>query len=189
MKLRDAVQNLRYFRLPPGFRGRSGWFVQLWWIVQSTLFGLSPQFMYRWRRWLLRLFGARLGRGVLIRPTARVTYPWKVSIGDWSWIGDDVVLYSLGEIEIGSNAVISQRAYICTASHDYTKPGFDIYSKKIVIGNDADSLAKAIEKIRSMNMQRMGRIGWQWMRKKFIWDVIAKQMFELYQEITGKVRA
>jgi len=135
--MKSPIQVLESFTIPPGFRGRPGWFVQLWWIVQSTLFGLSPQFMYGWRRWLLKLFGARVGKGVIIRPTARVTYPWKVSIGDWSWIGDEAVLYSLGEIEIGSNAVISQRSYICTAGHDYTRPGFDIYSKKIVIGDEA----------------------------------------------------
>jgi len=135
--MNTTFQDLSKFSLPPGFRGRPGWIVQLWWIVQSTLFGLSPQFMYGWRRWLLRLFGARVGRGVLIRPTARVTYPWKVSIGDGAWVGDEVVLYSLGEIKIGSNTVISQRSYICAASHDYTKPRFDIYAKKTVIGDES----------------------------------------------------
>ena len=59
----------------------------------------------------------------------------KVKIGDYSWIGDQVVLYSLGDIEIGSNTVISQRSYLCTGSHDYTSNNFDIYSKKITIGS------------------------------------------------------
>src|SRR4051812_46747933 len=111
-------QDLSEFRLPEHFRGRPAWLVQLWWLVQSTLFGLSPQFMYGWRRFLLRLFGARIGDKVLVRPTARITYPWKVSIGNHSWIGDEAILYSLGEIEIGANVVISQRSYICTGSHD-----------------------------------------------------------------------
>jgi len=66
----------------------------------------------------------------------KVTCPWKVSIGDWSWVGDEVVLYSIGEIEIGSNTVISQRSYLCTAGHDYTKPSFDTYLKKIVIEDE-----------------------------------------------------
>jgi putative colanic acid biosynthesis acetyltransferase WcaF len=64
----------------------------------------------------------------------RVTYPWKVSIGDYAWVGDDVVLYSLGEIEIGAHTVISQNSYICTGSHDFTKPAFDIYALPIKIG-------------------------------------------------------
>ncbi|KHD08202.1 acyl transferase [Candidatus Thiomargarita nelsonii] len=130
------MQDLSQFKLPKDFRGRPAWIVQLWWLTQSTLFGLSPQFMYRWRRWLLRLFGAKIGKSVLIRPTARITYPWKVSIGDWSWIGDNVELYSLGEIEIGANTVISQKSYICTGGHDFRLPSFDIYAKKIQIGSE-----------------------------------------------------
>ena len=131
------IQRLSLFRMPVGFRGKSNIFTQLWWLVQTSLFKLSPQFMYAWRRWLLRIFGAKVGNGVIIRPTVRVTYPWKVSIGDHAWIGDDVVLYSLGEIEIGQHAVISQRSYICTGGHDYQKQSFDIYAKKIIIEPEA----------------------------------------------------
>jgi putative colanic acid biosynthesis acetyltransferase WcaF len=118
------VQDLRRFTVPPGFRGRPAWFVQCWWLVQGTLFALSPQFMFGWRNWLLRRFGARIGTGVRIRPSARITYPWKVSIGDWSWLGDDAVLYSLDIICVGSNVSISQRCYLCAGSHDYTRPDF-----------------------------------------------------------------
>src|SRR5450432_693057 len=81
---RQRVQDLKAFRLPANFRGRPAWFVQLWWIVQSTLFRGSPQVFYGWRRFLLRLFGCSLGKGVLVRATAEITYPWKVSIGDYS---------------------------------------------------------------------------------------------------------
>jgi putative colanic acid biosynthesis acetyltransferase WcaF len=130
-------QDLSKFRVPETFRGRPAWFVQLWWLVQATLFGLSPQFMFGWRRFLLRAFGARVGKNVLIRPTARITYPWKVTIGDYSWIGDEAVLYSLGEIVIGSHAVISQRSYVCTGTHDSGMPSFDILAKKIVIEDEA----------------------------------------------------
>lgn len=134
---RVTYQDLNAFRLPAGFRGRPAWIVQLWWLVQGSVFRYSPQFMYGWRRWLLRCFGARVGRKVLVRPTVRVTYPWKVSIGDYSWIGDDVVLYSLGEIEIGSNAVVSQRSYICTGGHDHEEPAFSIFSRKVVIEDES----------------------------------------------------
>jgi putative colanic acid biosynthesis acetyltransferase WcaF len=130
-------QDLATFRVPKTFRGRPSWYVQLWWLVQSTLFGLSPQFMYGWRRFLLRLFGAQIGKNVLIRPSARITYPWKLVIGDYSWIGDDAVLYSLGNIVIGSNVVISQRSYVCTGTHDCNVPSFDILAKTIVIENEA----------------------------------------------------
>lgn len=129
------MQRLDQHKIPKGFRGKSKLYVQLWWLVQATLINLSPQVLYGWRSFWLRLFGAKIGKKVLIRPSVKITYPWKVSIGDYSWIGDDVVLYSLGEIEIGSNSVISQKSYLCTGSHDYTKETFDIFSKKIAIGD------------------------------------------------------
>ena len=130
------MQNLTKFKIPVSYRGKSGLIVQLWWLVDFLFFKLSPQIMYGWRRFLLRLFGAKIGKGVIIRPSVTITYPWKVSIGDHSWIGDNVDLYSLGDIEIGANVVISQRSYLCAASHDYTKEDFPIWSKKIAIEDE-----------------------------------------------------
>ena len=132
-----SVQDLSQFRLPSGFRGRPAWIVQAWWLVQATLFAWSPQVCYGWRRWLLRLFGAAVGRSVLIRPSARITYPWRVEIGDWAWIGDEVVLYSLGPIRIGAHAVLSQKTYICAASHDYADRAFPILARMTVIEDEA----------------------------------------------------
>jgi putative colanic acid biosynthesis acetyltransferase WcaF len=127
------VQDLAAFRLPQGFRGRSALMVQLWWIVQATLFSLSPQVLYGWRRFLLRAFGAQIGTGVLLRSSVRVTYPWNLKVGDNAWIGDHVELYSLGHINIGDDAVVSQGSYLCTGTHDYTKPTFDIKTLPIII--------------------------------------------------------
>jgi putative colanic acid biosynthesis acetyltransferase WcaF len=129
-------QDLRRFKLPDGFRGRSAAIVQLWWILQATLFRCSPQICFGWRRLLLRLFGAKIGRGVLIRPSATITYPWKLRIGDYSWIGDDVVLYSLGDISIGAHSVISQRSYLCTGTHDAAAEAFDILARPISVGSE-----------------------------------------------------
>src|SRR5580704_5355888 len=61
------VQDLSTHRLPPNFRGRPAWFVQIWWLAQSLLFHTSPQAMYGWRRFLLKLFGAKIGRNVMLR--------------------------------------------------------------------------------------------------------------------------
>ncbi len=130
------MQKLNKFKLPKNFRGRSALVVQLWWFTDFFFFKLSPQIMYGWRRYLLRLFGAKIGKNVIIRPNVIITYPWKVTIGDYSWIGDNVELYSLGEIEIGSNVVISQKSYLCAASHDYDKEDFPIWSKKITIEDE-----------------------------------------------------
>jgi putative colanic acid biosynthesis acetyltransferase WcaF len=131
------VQDLKSFRLPHNFRGRPAWFVQLWWIVQATLFRCSPQFLYGWRRFLLRLFGAKIGEGVIIRPTVEITYPWKLTIGDYSWIGDYAALYTLGEIHIGDNACISQHCYLAGAGHDYTRTTFDMVEQRITIEPEA----------------------------------------------------
>jgi putative colanic acid biosynthesis acetyltransferase WcaF len=129
-------QDLATSRVPPGFRGRPAWYVQLWWLVQASLFAWSPQVLYRWRSWLLRLFGMKIGTNVKVRPSARVTYPWKVSIGDHSWVGDDAVLYSLGEIEIGANCVVSQRSYLCAATHNHLQPTFELVAGKITIEDE-----------------------------------------------------
>lgn len=134
--MNDSVQNLSSFKVPSDFRGRSIVIVQLWGIVQSTFFKLTPQFMYRWRRWLLCLFGAKIGKGVLIRSSTKITYPWKLTIGDYSWIGEETVLYNLGEINIGSNVAIAHRVYLCTGTHDYQDPNFEIASLPIVIEDE-----------------------------------------------------
>lgn len=128
-----SYQNLSTYKTPKGFRGRSKITVQLWWIVQATLFRCSPQFMYGWRRFLVRCFGARIGKKVIIRPSVKITYPWKLQIGDYSWVGDDVSLYTLGPITIGSHAVISQKVYLCTGTHDYNSSDFKILSQPISI--------------------------------------------------------
>lgn len=116
-------------------RGKPGWFILLWWLVQAIAFPLSLHNAHGFRCWLLRLFGAKIGKGVLIRPTARFTYPWKIEIGDYSWIGDDVVLYSLDRITIGTQCVISQKSYLCTGSHDFRDVAFNLVTAPITIGN------------------------------------------------------
>ena len=116
-------------------RGRPGWYILLWWLVQSMAFPLSLHNANGFRCWLLRLFGANIGEKVIIRPTARFTYPWKVTIGNYSWIGDDVVFYSLETIKIGSQTVISQKCYLCTGSHDFRDKAFNLIVNPIIIGN------------------------------------------------------
>lgn len=130
------VQDLSIFRVPSGFRGRSGFVTQLWWVVQSTLFRLSPQAMYGWRRWLLRLFGAKIEDHVLVRPGVRITYPWNLTVGRYSWVGDGTELYTLGPIEIGRNVAIAQDVAIISGSHDYRRKTFDIYAEPIRIEDE-----------------------------------------------------
>jgi putative colanic acid biosynthesis acetyltransferase WcaF len=132
---KNEFQRLDMFELPAGFRGRSAVYVQFWWIIQSAIIKPLPQFCYGIRRLLLQAFGAKIGTGVKIRPGVDVTYPWKVVIGDYSWIGEGVTLYSLGPISIGSHTVISQDSYICAADHDYSHVSFPIRARPVEIGD------------------------------------------------------
>lgn len=118
-------------------RGKPRWVVILWWLVQAIAFPLSLHNFNSFRGWLLRLFGATIGKGVVIRPSARFTYPWKVAIGDYSWVGDDVVFYSIDQITIGAHCVISQKSYLCTGSHDIADRSFALITAPINIGNGA----------------------------------------------------
>jgi putative colanic acid biosynthesis acetyltransferase WcaF len=117
--------------------GRSKGIILLWWLLQAVIFPLTPHAFHAPRRWLLRRFGATIGQGVVIRPTARFTYPWNVTIGDHSWIGDDVVFYSLAAIYLGQHCVVSQKSYLCTGSHNLQDPHFGLEVAPVVIGNGA----------------------------------------------------
>lgn len=132
-----SYQNLARFKVARGFRGRSGVVVMLWQLVQATIFAWSPQPAYAWRRWLLRLFGARVGNDVIVRQTARITYPWKVTLGDHCWVGDHAELYSLYPITVGRHAVVSQRSYLCSATHDHEDLTFPLSGAPIIIGDEA----------------------------------------------------
>lgn len=131
-----TYQDLSKFSVPSGFRGRSALVVQLWWLVQATFFRWSPQFLYGWRSFLLRLFGAHIGKDVKIRSTTNITYPWFLSIGDYCWIGDDCTIYNLGRITLGNNVALAHQVYLCTGMHDFLKKDFPIYAEEIVIEDE-----------------------------------------------------
>jgi putative colanic acid biosynthesis acetyltransferase WcaF len=75
---------------------------------------------------LLRLFGAAVGEGVVIKPGFRVKYPWHLRIGDHCWLGEDSWIDNLTTVELGSNVCVSQLAYLCTGNHDWTDPAFSL---------------------------------------------------------------
>ena len=134
--MKPEYQDLSQFVVPKGFRGHSVWIVQLWWFIQATLFRLSPQFMYEWRSIILRIFGAKIGKGVRIRPTTKITYPWNLEVGDHCWIGDECTIYNLAKITIGNQVAIAHKVYLCTGMHDYTDIKFQIYAKEIKIKDE-----------------------------------------------------
>jgi putative colanic acid biosynthesis acetyltransferase WcaF len=108
----------------------------LWMIVRASLFRMSFHNWYGWRRLLLEMFGAKLGKRVRVRPTASVEIPWNLDIGDDVVIGDYAIIYSLGKITIGRASTISQYAHICAGTHDYTTRRFPLIKPPIVIGDE-----------------------------------------------------
>lgn len=108
------------------------------WHLTKWLFFSTPwPFPSQLRCALLRLFGAKVGTGVVIRSRTNITFPWRLEIGDHVWIGEEVLILSLARVRIGSHCCISQRAFLCTGSHDFGKPSFDLIAKPISIGESS----------------------------------------------------
>jgi putative colanic acid biosynthesis acetyltransferase WcaF len=115
-----------------------GVFIRTVWYFCSLLFfesGWLP--VSRVKVWLLRQFGARMGRGVVIKPHVRIKYPWRVAVGDHCWIGQGVWIDNLADVHVGNHVCISQLAYLCTGSHDHRTRGFDLITKPIDVRDGA----------------------------------------------------
>ena len=93
---------------------------------------------------LLRFFGAKIGRGVVIKPSINIKYPWNLEVGNHTWLGEHGWFDSLTSIKIGNNVCISQGAYLCTGNHNYKKESFDLIVKPIIIEDGAWLGAKSI---------------------------------------------
>ena len=116
-------------------RGAPLWKEGLWWVVRSLLFAPWFPVPSRLKVAALRAFGAKVGHGVVIRSRVNVTFPWRLEIGDHVWIGDEVIILSLDRVVIGSQVCLSQRAFLCTGSHDFSKETFDLVTRPISIGD------------------------------------------------------
>jgi putative colanic acid biosynthesis acetyltransferase WcaF len=109
---------------------------RLIWALTWPFFRYSPKPLWRWRNFLLRIFGAQISSNVRIDPSVRIFIPWNLSIADWSSIGFDAIVYNLGFIAIGSNVTISQRSHLCAGTHDYRQKSMPLVKSTIVIGSD-----------------------------------------------------
>lgn len=115
----------------------------LWYIVHE-LFISSGHPVSAVRIALLRMFGARIGNGVVIKPRVRVKYPWKLKVGDHTWVGEDVWIDNLGEVKIGANCCLSQGAMLLCGNHDYKRSTFDLLVGDITLEDGAWIGAKAV---------------------------------------------
>lgn len=107
------------------------------WAVGSALFRLSPRPLFGWRAWLLRRFGARIGRHVHIYPSVRIQHPWLLEVGDYAAVGGEARIYNLGPVTIGERATVSQLAHLCAGGHDPSAADMRLVKAPIAIGADA----------------------------------------------------
>jgi putative colanic acid biosynthesis acetyltransferase WcaF len=118
-------------------RGAGPFKEALWLIVSRVLFHWCPFSLSSFKRAVLRLFGAHVGKGVVIKPEVKITFPWKLNLGNHVWLGEESWLLNLAPIIIADHACISQRAVLCTGNHNYTSPAFDLMTAPIQVGQGA----------------------------------------------------
>lgn len=114
-------------------RGAPAWKEALWILARGVFFQTWVPWPSSLRVVLLRAFGARIGRDVVVRANVNISFPWRLAVNDHVWIGDDVGILSLADVTIESNVCISQRAYLCTGSHDYRREDFKLVTRPITI--------------------------------------------------------
>ncbi len=114
-------------------RGAPAWKEALWLLARGRFFQSFLPWPSALRVAILRAFGARVGRGVVVRGGVNVSFPWRLTVGDHVWIGEDVGILSLAEVVIENNVCISQRAYLCTGSHDYRREDFKLVVRPIIV--------------------------------------------------------
>ncbi|MHA8049913.1 WcaF family extracellular polysaccharide biosynthesis acetyltransferase [Aquirufa sp. ROCK-SH2] len=104
------------------------------WLLVSNIFFLTnipyPIFI---KIFLLKLFGAQIGEGLVIKPWVKIKLPWKLKIGDHVWLGENCWIDNISQISIGNNSCISQGALLITGNHDYKSISFELISKEIII--------------------------------------------------------
>jgi putative colanic acid biosynthesis acetyltransferase WcaF len=119
--------------------------VRALWLAVSRVFLLtSVPWPSSFKARLLRAFGARVGAGVVLKPHLHVKYPWHLTIGDDSWIGEGVWIDSLAPVRIGANACLSQGAMVETGNHDWSRPSFDLMVEEVVIEDGAWAAVRSL---------------------------------------------
>jgi putative colanic acid biosynthesis acetyltransferase WcaF len=119
------------------------WKVLLWFVVSVLFFNNGFAIFNNLKCWLLRRFGAEVGKGVLIKPSVNIKYPWFLRVGNDVWVGENVWIDNLGLVIIGDNVCISQGAMLLTGNHNYKKSFFDLMIGEIILEDGVWIGAKA----------------------------------------------
>lgn len=96
----------------------------VWYLLKMIFFLTSVPFPSNFKSAILRGFGARVGRNVVIKPRVNIHFPWKLVLGDNVWIGEEVFILNFEQLEVGNNVCISQRVFLCGGNHDFRDPAF-----------------------------------------------------------------
>ena len=115
----------------------------LWYLINLCFFR-SPFPFYGPKRLLLRLFGAKVGKGLIIKPHVSIKYPWRLVIGDHVWIGEEVWIDNLAKVTLKSHSCISQGALLLCGNHNYKKTTFDLIVGEIMLEEGAWAGAKTV---------------------------------------------
>lgn len=107
-----------------------------WGIVYALLFRPSPRPCHNWRAFLLRCYGARLGSHCHVYSKATIWAPWNLVMDDYAGMADDVICYSMAMVTLGKKVVVSQGTHLCTGTHDYEDPSFQLSASPILIGDN-----------------------------------------------------
>jgi putative colanic acid biosynthesis acetyltransferase WcaF len=114
-------------------RGRSRMVEALWLLIGAPVVSSRVMVSARVRSAILRLFGAKIGLNMYMKPGVKVKFPWYLTVGDHCWIGEDVWIDNLTQVSIGSHVCVSQGAYLCTGNHDWSKPNLKLFTSPIVL--------------------------------------------------------
>jgi putative colanic acid biosynthesis acetyltransferase WcaF len=118
-------------------RGRSRAVEAIWYLIKCNFFLSALPWPSSFKCQLLRAFGAKIGRQVYFKPRVNIHFPWKLRVGDFTWIGEEVFLLNFEPIHIGAHCCISQRAFICTGNHDFRRPEMPYRNRSITIEDGA----------------------------------------------------
>ncbi len=108
-----------------------------WMVMNALFFNHSMAILNGFKCALIRWYGGKVGKGVIIKPSVNIKYPWFLQVGDYVWIGERVWIDSLTHISLGNNVCLSQGSMLLTGNHDYTKTTFDLVVKPIVLEEGA----------------------------------------------------